>query len=53
LTKKYFDLKQTTVVWEGDNKLHQVQVWNDGKRRTTLDWIYENDEMIVVKNALF
>ncbi|XP_026691737.2 myelin P2 protein-like [Ciona intestinalis] len=36
---------KTTIVWEGNDKLHQVQKWNDGKRSCTLDWIYVDGGM--------
>ena len=36
--------------WEGNEKLHQVQHW--GKDRTaTLDWTFQNGEMILVSKS--
>ncbi|CAK8673485.1 unnamed protein product [Clavelina lepadiformis] len=36
---------KSSMVWEGSNKLHQIQLWDN--RKATQDWIYEDDKLIL------
>ncbi|CAK8673484.1 unnamed protein product [Clavelina lepadiformis] len=36
---------KTTTVWEGNNKLHQIQLWDN--RKAVQDWIYEDGKLIL------
>nr|CAB3264968.1 myelin P2 protein-like [Phallusia mammillata] len=38
---------KTTINWDGPNKLHQVQKWDNGKREATLDWIFQDGGMVL------
>lgn len=42
---------KTTVVWEGEDKLVEIQTWDGGKRQTKIEWLMEGDEMLLVSNS--